>query len=91
MQLTHTLVNDAHDQLEVWVEPWADLYVVPRGAKVTFSYAAESEADLLESRVAVGRLTFWFSGRDAPDVLIDEVEASPADQYEWRDNIRNRS
>lgn len=62
MRRIHTLVNDAHDELEVWVEPWADLYVVPRGAKVAFSYAVEGGTDLLESEVADGRLTFWFSG-----------------------------
>ena len=82
MRLTHTLVNDFVDELEVWVEPWADLYVVLRGAKVAFIYEAKVGADLLESEVEQGRVTFWFSG-DAPNVTINGIEAKPVDQYEW--------
>ena len=88
MRRTHTLVNDAQDDLEVWVEPWADLYVVRRGSKVAFSFAAEGKSDLLESKIAVGKMTFWFSGPDAPEVEIDGTEAEPMDQYEWKS--RNR-
>ena len=50
MRRTYSLVNNACDDLEVWVELWADLYVVPRGAKITFRYAAEGEIDLFGKR-----------------------------------------
>ena len=83
MRRIHTMVNDWRDDLEVWVEPWADLYVIARGAKVIFSYAAEGD-DLFESKVADGRLTYWFSGPDAPEVTVDGGEAEPVDQYERR-------
>ena len=89
MRRTHTLVNDVHDDLEVWIEPWADLYVIPRGAKVVFSYTVEGETDLLESVVGHRRLTFWFRGA-APDVTIDGAEAEPVDQYEWRARSQER-
>lgn len=89
MILTHSLVNDAADELEVWVEPWADLYVVRRGAKVAFAYAAEVGIELLESEVEKDRMTFWFSGSEAPEVTIDGAKAEPMDQYEWRRRQQN--
>ena len=90
MWRTYSLVNNAHDELEVWVELWADLYVVPRGAKITFRYAAEGEIDLLESEIADGRVTLWFNGPDAPEVTIDGAMADPMDQYEWRSRKREQ-
>jgi hypothetical protein len=81
-------VNDVHDDLEVWVEAWADLYVLPRGAKVAFSYDVAGDTDVLESEIADGRLTFWFGGRDAPVVMIDGAEAEPIDQDERRSRTR---
>lgn len=88
MRRTYSLVNDAHDELEVWVELWANLYVVPRGAKITFCYAADGEIDLLESEIAEGRMTFFFSGPEAPEVTIDGAKVEPMDQFEWRSRKR---
>ena len=90
MRRAHALLNIAHDELQVWVEPWADLYVVRRGAKVVFRYAVEGATDLLESEVADGRMTFWFSGPDAPTVTVNGVEAEPVDQSDWQARTRER-
>lgn len=90
MRLTHTLVNDVTDELEVWVEPWADLYVVDRGAKVAFTYSPQGVTALLESEVTGARVTFWFNGIDAPHVTIDGDEVGPVDQYERRRQLRDR-
>lgn len=84
MMLVHNLRNDIADLLDVWVEPWADLYVVPRGSKIGFTFDVPDDAKALESEIAGDRMTFWFSGPDAPKVTIDGVEAEPQDQYEWR-------
>ena len=90
MRRTLTFVNDLQDELEVWVEPWADLYVVARGTKVAFSYVTEGD-DLLEIKLADGRLTFWFSAPEGPEVSINGTEAEPVDHYEWRARTRRSS
>jgi hypothetical protein len=84
MRLTHTLENDLCDLLEVWVEPWADLYTLPRGSKISLSYEVSGEAGPLESKVEGDKLTFWFNGADEPRVSINGEEADSQDQVDWR-------
>ncbi|CAA9355692.1 MAG: hypothetical protein AVDCRST_MAG93-7341 [uncultured Chloroflexia bacterium] len=69
----------------------AGLYILRRGSKIAFSCGAAGEADLVESKVSEGRITFWFNGADALEVTIAGAEAQPVDQYEWLGGKREHS
>ena len=76
MFATHTFRNELGVPLQVWVEPWADVYCLSQGSTITFIVeAGAATSPVIESALAEGRITFWF--KDEPEIAIDGKLAVP--------------
>ena len=76
------ITNEEHNELYLQIDPFADIYFLKKGEKITFGAYPEDDLDVLfEIEATTNEKTIWLPNNSKYFVLVEDEELEPAEYY----------